>query len=743
MRRLKPISCIDNNTGQGKISDFKVINSWFLQRGFIILEGYGFFILTGLAIVVFTFQAWNMALSLTNLDQLLKCLDTTISVASERKRMAKNMKTVNYITKFMIICYTTLAISYTIMSFISYIKKPVKDRQFVFPSYFPMVPVVEIGLKVIGRYFMILLGMFFVSLIFQIWNFVLVIRKLNLLMNNLATTMPLLLITLKLTMFRLKFKQVNVLISQIFRDWNNEKNVDVREVLIRNQKRAIILSNIITLCYNGLVLTFIVITIASYTSTSINDRQFVIQATYPMNAKKSPIFELLCLLQVVVAFFGTNGHAVLEGLLTISVLHANTKAFSVCKEISNYTETCLSPDSGKYSSKATQKLVKQHSEFITFTDSIQDIFSNVSFFHLLVMSLINCTVGFMLINLKSINQESIYELLMCVAYMLTALSAVLSYCIAGEYLKTQGTWISQKLYQMPWYKFKQNDTKMLAFMIMRSQRIVTVTVGNFDDLSLIYFTKIIKASVSYLSFLRAANFEKRVMVLKCCFPFDSTKTPIYEVIVLLQAFQATLLVVADTLSKSLLVACVLHVRARIYLLEYYIEQFSSNCIRNKGQRSDNEPKFIKDVIMEHSKILTLVKKIDFSYSYIILLQMVFSNIIICVTGFVIITAFESANMLLLIKFILFIIAMLLQCFTFCIASQYLRNKGELINKIVYNSFWYHSKPIEIKAIMFVISSTIRPLTLRGGKLFELSINTFVQILRTSFSYLSVLRAVYT
>lgn len=71
---------------------------------------------------------------------------------------------------------------------------------------------VKLGLNIIGawpgvtasKFFFVVFGMFIISLIFQIWNTVAVVRELDLLMNNLGTTMPLTSVVLKLSAFRLK-----------------------------------------------------------------------------------------------------------------------------------------------------------------------------------------------------------------------------------------------------------------------------------------------------------------------------------------------------------------------------------------------------------------------------------------------------------------------------------------------------------------------------------------------------------
>lgn len=112
--------------------------------------------------------------------------------------------------------------------------------------------------------------------------------------------------------------------------------------------------------------------------------------------------------------------------------------------------------------------------------------------------------------MTSLNQDNIFTFLMCVAYMLTALAAVASYCVAGEYITSQvtmidfswklrtkwrwiifqGTRIFDQLYLCPWYRFKPEDRKILILMFMRSRKPVTISVGDFGSLSMIYFTQV-------------------------------------------------------------------------------------------------------------------------------------------------------------------------------------------------------------------------------------------------------------
>ncbi|XP_014487188.1 PREDICTED: uncharacterized protein LOC106750980, partial [Dinoponera quadriceps] len=58
-------------------------------------------------------------------------------------------------------------------------------------------------------------------------------------------------------------------------------------------------------------------------------------------------------------------------------------------------------------------------------------------------------------------------------------------------------------YNTPWYNLKPSDGRVLLFIILRSQKQLTLTAGKMVDLSLESFASIMKASGSYLSVLLA------------------------------------------------------------------------------------------------------------------------------------------------------------------------------------------------------------------------------------------------
>ncbi|XP_014483812.1 PREDICTED: odorant receptor 49b-like [Dinoponera quadriceps] len=63
--------------------------------------------------------------------------------------------------------------------------------------------------------------------------------------------------------------------------------------------------------------------------------------------------------------------------------------------------------------------------------------------------------------------------------------------------------LADAAYSSLWYNMSLSQSKNILFVIMRSQRKLTLTAGRMANLSLETFTTIMKASVSYVSVFNA------------------------------------------------------------------------------------------------------------------------------------------------------------------------------------------------------------------------------------------------
>ncbi|XP_058805760.1 uncharacterized protein LOC131672513 [Phymastichus coffea] len=802
----------------------------------------------------------------------------------------------------------------------------------------------QISLRVVGAWptspllsvFYFGIGITFFFLVFEIWDIVEIRNNLELLMDNLVSTVGVFLGLCKIATFRWKRRYIKGMIITMSNDWRLES---IRsEVMKKNGTRFQRVAIFIIIMDNVVNFTYFLQTVTSYIFDEIPDRKFLARVKFPMDARQSPFYEIIIIGQFITASIHFNAHALVDGFLVTLVLHACSKIAIVKREIANYSKICQrNIDDRESTLSALCRLYCKHLEFIEFSKNIRDIFSLVAFFHISFLTLLQVMSGFMFIDGLE-RGAKLVDMIHYAVLTITFLITIGFYCICGEYLNNQSKTIFYEFCNCYWYEFSIDNKKAVKFMLFKAQKPMTLTMGKFNDLSLIYFTSIVKTSFSYLSLVRASLFligcahpseylmrvvniekkkiitfkidikimslminklfelclkmvglwpydfniigplilsssalttmpfqvwnavtmsqnaavlmdnlsdmltqvlilikmffvwknkrildeimkdlledwnskelpdewlilaricrtfftidismylpsctlyyidsafsyfgkpiENRKLLLPSFYPFSYHHSPVFEGIFIIQGIQCTMLIIADVVTQSLLVTLVrnsftwyikclkcspcfyfilfrqiLHVSAQINLLKSNVCIYSNNFKVINGN-STEQLYHIRHVVQQHLKVLRLIEKIDTIYSNVSFFQISFSSLIICVTGYVIVTAMESSDLILLMKFILFIFAMLLQVFSFCFIGQYLQNRGESIISALYSCLWYKAPPNEIKSVMLVLSKAQASLKLTGGRIFQLSINTFVKILKTSVSYLSVLRAVY-
>lgn len=84
-------------------------------------------------------------------------------------------------------------------------------------------------------------------------------------------------------------------------------------------------------------------------------------------------------------------------------------------------------------------------------------------------------------------------------------------------------------------------------------------------------------------------------------------------------------------------------------------------------------------------------------------------------------------------------AFLIQLMMYTFIGNYLKLQMEEIAFSIYQSAWYDFPAKIMKNIIFIFMQTESPVTFQAGNFITVNLSTLVSILKTSFSYLSVLR----
>ncbi|XP_050476806.1 odorant receptor 4-like isoform X2 [Bombus huntii] len=244
------------------------------------------------------------------------------------------------------------------------------------------------------------------------------------------------------------------------------------------------------------------------------------------------------------------------------------------------------------------------------------------------------------------------------------------------------------------------------------------------------------AAVCYLAgaiaFQGTNDSMSRELLLKMDLPFETSKSPNYELVVTTQFIIHFSAALAFGTFTALLFMMILHLGCQIDIMcQNLTDVFPKN---------ENKLKFF---IIRYQEIITFAEKIEKLFTYIALSQLISNTVNTCCEGFLIVVAVNNESGLaidILIKSILFYIVICLEVFIYCFAGEYLRTKSQLIGDTAYNMLWYDLRPNKSRLLIPVILRSQKGFTLTFGKFSNLSLESFTGIMKVSASYMSVLLA---
>ncbi|CAL1674356.1 unnamed protein product [Lasius platythorax] len=236
---------------------------------------------------------------------------------------------------------------------------------------------------------------------------------------------------------------------------------------------------------------------ASNTST----RPLVMNMDLPFDLNRKYVYELIIIIQFVHLLLCSCASGLLNALLINLILHVGGQINILCEWLMEIFPLKEKRDLSLFMIK---KIIKKHQQIIIFSEHIEDLYSNIALMLFVSDTLIICCLGFVMV--ASVGTPDAVKMIIrtLLFYFVVNLEAF-TFCFAGEYLSTKSNSIGDAAYNSFWYESNSKDSRTIFFIIMRSQKQLTITIGKIRNLSLEQFSSVIKASASYISVLLAMS----------------------------------------------------------------------------------------------------------------------------------------------------------------------------------------------------------------------------------------------
>ncbi|XP_078053482.1 odorant receptor 4-like [Augochlora pura] len=206
---------------------------------------------------------------------------------------------------------------------------------------------------------------------------------------------------------------------------------------------------------------------------------------------------------------------------------------------------------------------------------------------------------------------------------------------------------------------------------------------------------------------------------------------VYSVLYVGEFLILVLLACGNLGSDTLFFGIVFHLCGQVEVLKLDFSRFL--------EHGTDSGKRFNALVVRHRHLLTLAEHLNNTIGYILVLQLFSSCMLICVSGVQFILSLQVHNIVMVTKTFVVVAALLSQMFAYSYVGEYSRNQFGTIGYLAYCSDWYNAPCNLSRNIMFVLMKTQYPVDLKAGKFFLINLQTYMSILKTSMSYLSVLR----
>ncbi|KAL6267443.1 hypothetical protein P5V15_000519 [Pogonomyrmex californicus] len=309
-------------------------------------------------------------------------------------------------------------------------------------------------------------------------------------------------------------KVLKPLIDFFYQDWHSSKTSEERTIMLKNAKLVRKISIWCTILTQVMVTIYIVLRISMIAKFPRNDtaRPMLYTAYFPFDITRSPIFELICVCQILSAYSATVSYTGSDSFISMLVLHTCGQFQNLHDRLKNLANDTGGIKTSKEFKSELKQIVKRHEHLNWFAKTIEESFNMVLLIQMLSCTIQLCFQGFQVFRILIMEEENgsvTFQLIFLVIFVIFILVHLYIYCYVGENLIVQSTEMGFSAYESNWFNVAGKEARNLLFIMRRSAaRPLCVTAGKFSIFSLQMFSTIVRTSLGYLSVLLTVTERK-------------------------------------------------------------------------------------------------------------------------------------------------------------------------------------------------------------------------------------------
>ncbi|KAG8040537.1 hypothetical protein G9C98_002533 [Cotesia typhae] len=233
--------------------------------------------------------------------------------------------------------------------------------------------------------------------------------------------------------------------------------------------------------------------------------------------------------------------------------------------------------------------------------------------------------------------------------------------------------------------------------------------------------------------------ENNVTIRPIAYPsyfliFDPQQSPAYEIVYSLHCYCAFVMHSVTSAACSLAVVFVMHACGQLDILIAWL----NNLVDGNGNTHGINGRF-SEIIEQHTKTLRFIASTENVLCEICLVEVIGCTLNICFLGYYLMLEWEQSDAIGIMTYTILLISFIFNIFLFCYIGELLKAKCSEVGETTFMIDWYRLPERKALGLTLTIATAQNPITITAGKIFDLSLNGFCTVIRTSVTYLNLLR----
>ncbi|XP_029660088.1 odorant receptor 82a-like isoform X1 [Formica exsecta] len=216
---------------------------------------------------------------------------------------------------------------------------------------------------------------------------------------------------------------------------------------------------------------------------------------------------------------------------------------------------------------------------------------------------------------------------------------------------------------------------------------------------------------------------------------DTRFSPANEIMLVVELLSCFIVNSITVGACSLAAVFAMHAYGQLNMLFSWL----NNLVADEDKGNEYAEQKLAAIVEHHLRVLSFISRMENIMQHICLVELVGCTMNMCLLAYYSITNWSDFDAAKIMSYIIVYLSMAFNIFIFCYIGEILTEQCKNVGEKAYMTNWYDLPHKTALGLVLIIARSSNVIKITAGKLFQLSIATFGDVIKTSVVYLNILR----